>query len=450
MQLFSAPTAINLELTDACNVRCRHCYNFWRAEDSSNISLTPEKLDRLVEMFAEASIFHVVLTGGEPFARFDLLKRGIRKLIDSNISISCNSNLMLATDDKLKQLADFGVDHILTSLNSYDPKTNDYIVNNSGAFSKIVDGIERAIKNGIRISVNMIVSQLNKEHVYRTGKLAHELGCQKIFGTRVVPSVKDTNPAESDFHLTKEDALCTLDQLVQVKQETGIMIGTLVSYPLCLLSDLERYKDFVGRGCPGQSGHILSINASGETHACVHQEEGYGNVFDNGIRETYRRMNSWHDGSYHHHACQGCDYLSICASGCRMSAHGYYGSMNGPDNLMVNRSNFIKPFHIVHDKSIYDKIDHGLKFIAPKRLRFRKETGFYLVNIRWANTISCHDDIAVFLLKYRASGEEFTLQQFGIENRDLLAQLYFKDAIECPSLEHEDRRHMAGLSANVN
>ena len=59
-----------------------------------------------------------------------------------------------------------------------------------------------------------------------------------------------------------------LDQAIKAKNDFGIMIGSLVSYPLCFLQDLEKYKDFVGR-MPGQSGHIGSINADGNVHACT-------------------------------------------------------------------------------------------------------------------------------------------------------------------------------------
>ncbi|MCX5815307.1 MAG: radical SAM protein [Proteobacteria bacterium] len=380
---FSAPTVVNLEITDICNEKCRHCYNFWRQENVLSTSLTKERMDQLVDMFVDARVFHVVLSGGEPFARFDILEYGFKRLIDNNITISCNSNLTMATEEKIKRLRDIGLDHILTSLNSYDPELSDHIVNHKGAFEKIVSGIKLAVKNGIRVSANMIVSQLNKNHVHKTGKLAAELGCQKIFGTRVVPSVNEKNPAESIFKLTKEDALHTLEQLVKVKEETGIMIGTLVSYPLCFLSDLEKFRDFVGRGCPAQSGHIMSINANGETHACVHQEEGYGNVFELGIFKTYQNMREWHSEKYLHKGCEGCEYINICRSGCRMSAHSYFAKHDEKDNLMVSKTNFVKPYRIVYDESIYGRLNRELRFTVPQRLRFRKENGFYLVNIRW-------------------------------------------------------------------
>ena len=72
-RMLSAPTVVNLELTELCNVKCRHCYNFWRDESMGSVSLDQEKLDILIDKFADAGVFHVVLSGGEPMSNFDLL-----------------------------------------------------------------------------------------------------------------------------------------------------------------------------------------------------------------------------------------------------------------------------------------------------------------------------------------------------------------------------------------
>jgi len=447
-KFLKAPGVINLEITDMCNARCRHCYNFWREDTASLCSMSKESMDRILDIFIESGVFHIIFTGGEPFMNLKVLEFGLKKALENNISVSCNSNLMLTTKDNVKKLRDIGLDHILTSLNSHDPATNDYIVNVKGAFKKIITGIENAVKCGIRVSVNMIVSQINKEHVYATGRLAHDLGCQKIFGTRVVPSVNVKDIDESAFKLEKENALNTLRQLVRVKEATGIMIGTLVAYPLCLLSDLEKYKDFVGRGCPGQSRYLMSVNANGDTHACVHQKDGYGNIFEEGIYEPYNRMRAWHDESYRYKGCEGCDYIDICRTGCRMSAHGYFGKYDERDPLMTGKDSFVKPYRIVYDESVYGKIDGGLKFVAPKRLRFRKENGFHLVNIRWANTIAVDDETARFLIKNRDSGKEFDINDFGRDKREILARLFFKDVIESRYAAYDDLRDKVGLSVN--
>ena len=203
MRMFSAPTTINLEITEACNTKCRHCYNFWRHDDGRGVTLTKERLDRLIDEFIDCGVFHVILSGGEPFTRFELLEHGLKRLVDNNISISCNSNLMLANEERLKRLRDVGLDHILTSLNSFDEATNDFMVNQKGAFRLILRGIDLAVSAGIRISANMIIGKPNFRHVYQTGKLAADLGCQRLFGTRVVPSVTLKQVHGTDFDMDK-------------------------------------------------------------------------------------------------------------------------------------------------------------------------------------------------------------------------------------------------------
>src|SRR3972149_1346492 len=99
IKLYSAPTSLNLEITDKCNVKCRHCYNYWREDGLKKESMTKERFDQLLDQF-----------------------------VKSNISISINSNLMVSSVDMIKRLSSIGVDHILTSLTSYDEDTNDFIV----------------------------------------------------------------------------------------------------------------------------------------------------------------------------------------------------------------------------------------------------------------------------------------------------------------------------------
>lgn len=448
---FSAPTVVNLELTEVCNVKCRHCYNYWRDESMGSTSLTTETFDRLLDQIIKAGIFHVVLTGGEPFAKFKLLEHGFRRLAENNISFSCNSNLMLATDERCRRLADLGLDHILTSLPSCDPATNDRIMGKVGSFEKIMEGMQNARRNGIRISVNMVVNKDNYRSVYETAKLTKEMDCQKLFVTRTVPPTYSHEQLDVDEMLTPEETRFALDEAVRARDELGIMVGTLVSYPLCFLSDLEKYKDFVGRGCPAQSGHVMSLNASGDAHACAHEATSYGNVFETPIQEIYNNpeLKKWHQ-AYHYEGCAGCDYLDVCESGCRMTSLAVNGVHKGRDPLFVGPLAFEKHFRLVEDQDISASLDAGMTFVVPKRLRFRKEDGFYLLNVRWANTMPVETDVAEFLIKHQESGEPFTAADFGLERRDLLANLYFKDALEATDKRYDDERNMKGLSINLD
>jgi hypothetical protein len=107
---------------------------------------------------------------------------------------------------------------------------------------------------------------------------------------------------------------------------------------------------------------------------------------------------------------------------------------------------------VAGNTDILDAMESGMAFSVPKRLRFRKEDGFYLLSIRWANVITLPTVIAEFLISHQASSEVFTLEDFGREHRDLLVGLFFKDAVEpCGvgktiQIKHEDP---TGLSVNL-
>ena len=101
-KILSAPIMINLEITSDCNVCCRHCYNFWRNDfDGRTNMMSKEKIDELVKMISSDGVFHVVLTGGEPFLNFRILEYALKKIHAAGLTTSVNSNLMLATPQRI-------------------------------------------------------------------------------------------------------------------------------------------------------------------------------------------------------------------------------------------------------------------------------------------------------------------------------------------------------------
>jgi len=58
-------------VTERCNARCNHCYN-WRFEQDESCELSLQEIERLCKNIGE--LYHVNFTGGEPFLRNDLYK----------------------------------------------------------------------------------------------------------------------------------------------------------------------------------------------------------------------------------------------------------------------------------------------------------------------------------------------------------------------------------------
>lgn len=451
MRVFSKPTTINLVLTELCNVKCRHCLNYWRHYDEEHASsLSFEQMDRLIEMFVANGVFHVVLNGGEPLSKLDLVEYAAKRLLENGISIGLNSNLIIATPDKMRRLRDAGVDHILTSITSHDDATTDFMLGSrGGSLGKIIKGIEATVGAGIRVSANMVIGRPNKDHVHDTGLLAHRLGCERFFGTRMTPdiNVRQLGGGE-DFDLERDEVMATLDELLRVKADTGMMVGTLVSYPLCMLGDLEKYADFVGRGCPTQAGQRISLNATGEFSACPHESEIYGNVFEIGLEEAWRATSKWRRGELRHPGCQGCDYIDVCGTGCRVAAKVYNGSLDAKDPFWRGKDSFVKPYRLVMDPAIPRKLEAGVRLMVPDTIRFRDDGNFHAVNIRWGNTITLDNPTASWLIERRRSGMPFTLADFGGGRVRELADLVVKGVVVAEEIEVSLVHRRNGVSAD--
>ncbi|MCK5236765.1 MAG: radical SAM protein, partial [Deltaproteobacteria bacterium] len=411
------PSNLDVEITTACNLKCRHCYNFWQHNEGEDPGksvkmMSIEQADNLIEQIIENKIFHVVLTGGECMTNYKVLTHFMRELSAVNVSFSMNSNLMLATPEKMSELAELGLPHTLTSLNSYVPEINDKMVSQEGAFEKIVAGIKCAVDAGIRVSVNMIITQLNKTHVYKTGLLLAELGVTNMFTTRMVPSTSAGPELSKELQVSPdEEKKLILDEAIRVRDETGINIGSLIQYPVCFLKDVAKYRDYVGRGCPAGK-KMLCINADGVTEACSHDHKDYGNVFTDGVKKCWENMMEWRDDSLIPPICLKCSWLKYCEGACRL----YTKTPNGMDLLAEDPRSLPDTSMLESD---YTEMVTEKEFIAPERLRWRKEDDFTLVNIRGARVFELDDKIADFLIKCQETSKIFTSDDFPGSKNEL-------------------------------
>ena len=329
-----SPTTVHIELTSHCNLRCRHCYNYWRKDNSLCYYMKDKELSVVLDDLKNNEVFHVIFTGGEPLLNYELLKKGIKKALSYDMSISCNTNATLLTRERAIELKKLGLPHMLVTLNSFNQETNDHITTKK-SYKKIIAGIKNAVDVGIAVSINMIISKFNLKDIYETAKLVQSLGVNKFHTTRLVPP--EYTPISSEFDLTEQDFRYILDELLRINKTFGIEVGTLVPYPYCFLND-RKYSKIYTHGCPAGT-KMMVINADGDTHACTHEKKSYGNVFNLGLAKCWENMSEWRDGSILPNECKKCPLLDYCQGGCRMMALHYFKKLSGPDNLMKGIKN---------------------------------------------------------------------------------------------------------------
>ena len=140
------------ELTRSCNLSCSHCR---AASDRGPYpgELTHEESLRLLDEIASFSSPIMILTGGEPLLRKDLLeitrygtKLGLRMVLATNGTL---------LDRKIaRELKEAGIKRISVSIDGKDETSHDNLRGVSGAFRGAIFGIESAKSVNLSFQVN--------------------------------------------------------------------------------------------------------------------------------------------------------------------------------------------------------------------------------------------------------------------------------------------------------
>ena len=113
--MYRLPTDVQLEITDKCNLRCRHCYHFDTDQMPVSKDLSDEAIVALANKLIDAPVYSLVITGGEPFLRPDVLLDIVRSAKEKGLFVSVNTNLIHATPKLLSALRQFGLNNFLVS-----------------------------------------------------------------------------------------------------------------------------------------------------------------------------------------------------------------------------------------------------------------------------------------------------------------------------------------------
>ncbi|MCK4647501.1 radical SAM protein [Candidatus Pacearchaeota archaeon] len=320
------PIFCNFEITEGCTHRCVHCYNFY-SENRSNNFAKKEIVDALIKN----ELFYVTITGGEPLMAKNILFSSIEKLRKANIDVSLNSNLYLLEKEDAKVIEDLKLNYVLSSILSSKEELHDKITQRKGSFKKLIKSLEFLVNEGVNISLNMVVSQANINEVYETGKFIFDnFGIKKFSATPVVPSTKRD---EKTLMLNRKEYIHTLDNLLRLEKDFGIVVDSLHPAIPCMFEDdkREEYKIFFEkRGCAAGKGAI-TFSPEGDVRVCSHERRIYGNILKESLENILEKMQEWINGSFIPKECNSCAYIKKCNAGCRVSAEAITGNLNGLD-----------------------------------------------------------------------------------------------------------------------
>lgn len=172
------PIGILAELTHRCPLACPYCSNPLALEGRET-ELDTQTWARVFREAGALGILQAHLSGGEPAARRDLAEitkaaneAGIyTNLITSGVGIN---------RDRLKSLADAGLDHVQISIQGSEAGSADRIAGYQGAFKRKQELAAEVVNQGLMLTVNMVVHRANIERAADMVELAISLGARRV------------------------------------------------------------------------------------------------------------------------------------------------------------------------------------------------------------------------------------------------------------------------------
>lgn len=361
------PVSIQFEISERCNHNCFYCYNHFRERP---ISYNPN-LRKVIERIAESDIFHVTITGGEPFLAKDDLFYAMDCFNDSNMDVYINTNLTVFTREDLISLKNKGLLSILTSAGSSEERIYEIITGIPGSFSKFLNGLQSCSELNLTTSVNMVVNHLNKKKVYQTGRFfADNYPIKSFCATPVIPQ---KNKKDENLLLSKEEYIHILNELLRLEEDTGISVESLHPPVHCLFKSPIEYLHFLNRCCAaGRS--TLTISPEGDVRPCSHSDKVYGNILEKELRNIFDKMDDWRGKKFVPPECEECTEIDKCRGGCRICAEAIYEDISKPNPYMGNPIKTILPFPTKKRVSLEKRI-----FLRPGKYRYREHKDKYTI-----------------------------------------------------------------------
>ncbi|MDP1512303.1 radical SAM protein [Paenibacillus sp. CMAA1739] len=314
---------VSWNVTKKCNLYCEHCYRDSGPTSSVEDQLTTEEGIRLIDQIKQAGFKLLIFSGGEPLIREDLCEL-IAYASSIGLRPALGSNGTLLTAAKAAELKKAGLGGIAISIDSATPEYHNRFRNAPEGWQQALEGIRYAQKAGLRVQINMTLTEGNMDDFGQVAQLAEELHVSSLHPFFLVPTGRAVHIEEDG--LKRERYYSVLRSVLSKQKSTSLEIKPTCApqfMPLAKSMGLEmRYT----RGCLAGISYC-SVLPSGEVHICPYLPVKVGNVREQPFDEIWRDnpvFRDLRDFKKYEGECGSCPDVGICG-GCRARSYYYSG-----------------------------------------------------------------------------------------------------------------------------
>lgn len=323
------------EVTEACNLRCRHCHV--SSTGAGPDELTTREGMGFVDQLATIEAFRMlVYSGGEPLVRKDideLLAHSARRGLVNVIA----TNGTLIDAGRARELKRLGVRGIAVGFDSTDPSIHNEIRRSPTAFDRAMRGIEACKAAGMVVQINFTAMRENLATLPDVIRFCHEIRADIMLCYQLVPMGRGS--AIVDSALSAEETRELVSTVRRMQRDAVTIVEPVAApqyWPHLLGRDHTGEKPPMSgdafHGCAAGWG-LLYVKPNGNVWPCPFVPISGGSVRDKSLREIWEQSDIFmklRDRSQLKGKCGECENKEICG-GCRGKAYAASGDPLGED-----------------------------------------------------------------------------------------------------------------------
>lgn len=279
------PITLLWSLRSLCDLACPSCYfgdplihQIKPPTKTGQLShLSPNDLKRrevlaFAHTLMDSAVGRIFVAGGEPLNWPGILDT-LTIIKQAGIEVVvCTNGIPLTRPVMLRSLLDLGIDAVSVSLDSTDPKFNDWMrpdPKGEHGWQDVVDGIRALVAaradGGPRVGIYTVITRLNIGQIPAMGRFAAELGADYYVPQPI--ALEDDHPHHEQLSLRPQDTSALGDAFAELYAADLPLTLPAATYPGQVTAGVPRTTSTV-KGCFG--GRTLHfVQPDGTIWDCV-------------------------------------------------------------------------------------------------------------------------------------------------------------------------------------
>jgi len=309
------PTSATYDLTLACNLTCKFCYQ-GEVPRVGGPSLVTVK--RILDEMKKGGTKKIIFVGGEPF----LYPAWVETLCyadEIGLTSSFVSNGTLITEEIVQRISRF-LGEGLISIHG-DQETHDSLTGVKGSYQKAVAGLRILSANGFKTGVYLTLAEANHAKLFAAVRSLvedHNVDFTWLALNRDLPLGKGGDHFKQGLNLRDyHEVFEQIERIVQVYDRPAFLEASL---PFCLVD--KKYHRYI-LTCRTGVSHT-AIDPDGNMKLCpVANQHRLGNILEQGLLPLWRNaplLKEYRSLAWLPEECRDCGLLGKCLGGCWMAS----------------------------------------------------------------------------------------------------------------------------------